>query len=186
MPPVNWDNHYSSQNSSTAEPSTFLKKNIDRLPPGQALDLATGSGRNAIFLARNSYQVHALDLSLEAVKKLSKIAKEKSLQINAQQVDLSSFQIPEGTYDVIINFNFLERSLFPHIQEGLKKGGMLLFETYTSEQVHYGRPRNPEYLLRPNELIKVFMNLHIIYYHERVIKSAKGTKAIASLLAQKR
>jgi tellurite methyltransferase len=63
---------------------------------------------------------------------------------------------------------------------------MILFETYTIEQPLYGRPHNPAYLLKPNELLHSFMDLHIIYYHERVDTQKEETKAIASLLAQKR
>jgi len=63
---------------------------------------------------------------------------------------------------------------------------MLLFETYTIEQPQYGRPHNPAYLLKPNELLNNCMDLYIIYYHERVDKQDKEIKAIASLLAQKR
>ena len=62
---------------------------------------------------------------------------------------------------------------------------MLLFETYTIEQPRYGRPRNPDYLLKPNELLRSFSDLHIIFYHERVDHSAEQPQAIASLLAQK-
>jgi hypothetical protein len=70
--------------------------------------------------------------------------------------------------------------------KGLKQGGMLLFETYTIEQPKYGRPHNPAYLLKPNELLQSFIDLHIIYYHERIDKQSGSIKAIASLLAQKR
>ena len=181
-----WDERYDQESDSSKEPSLFLKKQIRELPRGKALDLAMGTGRNAIFMAENSYVVDGIDSSEVAVEKVRSFAQRESLPIHAKQADLTNYQILENTYDVILNFYFLERSLFPHIMKGLKQGGMLLFETYTIEQPEYGRPHNPAYLLKPNELLQSFINLHIIYYHERIDKQKGGTKAITSLLAQKR
>ena len=181
-----WDERYDRESDSSKEPSLFLKKQICELPRGMALDLAMGTGRNAIFMAENGYVVDGIDSSEVAVEKVRSFAQRESLPIHAKQADLTNYQILENTYDVILNFYFLERSLFPHIMKGLKQGGMLLFETYTIEQPEYGRPHNPAYLLKPNELLQSFINLHIIYYHERIDKQKAGTKAIASLMAQKR
>ena len=181
-----WDERYGRESDLSKEASLFLKEKIHELPPGMALDLAMGVGRNAIFLAENGYVVDGIDSSEVAVEKVRSFAQRESLPIHAKQADLTNYQILENTYDVILNFYFLERSLFPHIMKGLKQGGMLLFETYTIEQPEYGRPHNPAYLLKPNELLQSFINLHIIYYHERIDKQKAGTKAIASLMAQKR
>lgn len=181
-----WDKRYDQESDVSKEPSLFLKQQFHELPRGMALDLAMGTGRNAIFLAENGYVVDGIDSSEVAVEKVRSFAQRESLPINAKQADLTNYQIVENTYDVILNFYFLERSLFPHIMKGLKQGGMLLFETYTIEQPEYGRPHNPAYLLKPNELLQSFIDLHIIYYHERIDKQKGGTKAIASLLAQKR
>jgi len=181
-----WDERYNQDWEFSKEPASLLKENIHRLPRGKALDLAMGNGRNAIFLAMHGYEVDAIDYSEVAVEKVRSFAQRKSLLINAKQADLTNYQIAEKTYDVILNFFFLERSLIPQIKKALKKGGMLLFETYTIEQPQYGRPHNPAYLLKPNELLNNCMDLYIIYYHERVDKQDKEIKAIASLLAQKR
>ena len=181
-----WDERYDQESDSSKEPSLFLKEQIRELPHGMALDLAMGTGRNAIFLAENGYVVDGIDSSEVAVEKVRSFAQRESLPIKAKRADLTNYQIVENTYDVILNFHFLERSLFPQIMKGLKQGAMLLFETYTIEQPKYGRPHNPAYLLKPNELLQSFIDLHIICYHERIDKQKGGTKAIASLLAQKR
>ena len=180
-----WDEKYTSACDPGGEPASLLKEHIDNLPQGKALDLAMGNGRNTLFLATHGYAVDALDYSEVAVDTVRAFAQKKSLPVHVQQADLTHYQLPENTYALIINFYFLERTLVPRIKAGLKKGGMLLFETYTTEQSHYGRPHNPDYLLKSNELLHSFIDLHIIYYHERVVTSPKGTKAIASLLAQK-
>ena len=185
MSDMTWDEKYSKSCDSTESPSHFLVEQIGRLPRGKALDLATGSGRNAIFLAMNGYEVDAIDFSTVAVSQLQSFVKKQSLAVLAKQIDLTVYRIPDRTYDLIINFNYLERSLIPQIIKGLKPGGMILFETYTIEQPRYGKPHNPDYLLKPNELINSFKELHIIYYHERLDHTSEQTKALASLLAQK-
>ncbi|MBW2554859.1 MAG: class I SAM-dependent methyltransferase, partial [Deltaproteobacteria bacterium] len=83
-----------------------------------ALDLAMGTGRNAIFLAENGYVVDGIDSSEVAIEKVRSFAQRESLPINAKQADLTNYQIVKNTYDVILNFYFLERSLFPQIMKG--------------------------------------------------------------------
>jgi 2-polyprenyl-3-methyl-5-hydroxy-6-metoxy-1,4-benzoquinol methylase len=185
MTDITWDEKYAGEDSLSNTPSLFLAQQISRLSGGKALDLAMGSGRNSIFLAMNGYEVDAIDYSSVAVQKLQSYVKDQSLSIAVKKADLTTYQIPDATYDLIINFNYLERSLIPQIKKGLSQGGMLLFETYTIEQPRYGRPRNPDYLLKPNELLSSFSDLHIIFYHERVDHSGEQPQAIASLLAQK-
>jgi tellurite methyltransferase len=182
-----WDEKYNSQDVDfSKEPAFFLKKQIHRLSRGKALDVAMGTGRNSIFLAKHGYEVDGVDFSEVAIEKVNSFAQKDSLPIHPERADLTHYQIAEKNYDLIINFYFLERALFPMMEKGLKKNGMLLFETYTVEQARYGRPRNPDYLLRPNELLKSFHNLYIIYYHERLEQEGDETKAIARMLAQKR
>ena len=185
MADTTWDEKYSQDAGSPKEPSVFLKNHLHRLSRGKALDLAMGTGRNSIFLAKHGYAVDGVDFSEVAIEKVNSFAQKDSLPIHLERADLTHYQIAEKNYDLIINFYFLERALFPMMEKGLKKNGMLLFETYTVEQARYGRPRNPDYLLRPNELLKSFHNLNIIYYHERLEQEGDETKAIASMLAQK-
>jgi SAM-dependent methyltransferase len=181
-----WDERYRQDGDLIREPATFLVEQLDRLPPGRALDLAAGSGRNALFLAAHGYPTDAVDSSEVAVDKLRSFAQHDSLPITVTMAELPDYMISKNTYAVILNFYFLERKLFRSIKEGLIDGGMLLFETYTLEQACFGRPRNHEFLLKPNELLHSFSDLHIIYYHERIDYSGTSPKAIASLLAEKR
>ena len=186
MTNATWDERYKQDGDRIRQPAGFLVAQLHRLPRGRALDLATGSGRNAIFLAREGYQVDAVDSSAVAVEKLSSLVKQESLSIAITCADLADYHIAGNTYALMLNFYFLERKLFSPIKKGLMQGGMLLFETYTVEQARYGRPHNPDYLLKANELVHSFSDLHIIYYHERLEHTEQETKAIASLLAQKR
>jgi len=181
-----WDERYRQDGDNIKEPARFLVEQFSRLPRGRALDLAAGSGRNTLFLAEHGYPTDAVDASQVAVDKLNDLAQRQSLPIISTKADLPDHALAKNTYAVILNFYFLERKLFLPIKEGLINGGMLLFETYTLEQARFGRPRNHEFLLKPNELLHSFIDLHIIYYHERIDRSEKTPRAIASLLAEKR
>lgn len=178
-----WDRKYSSgEGISERSPSRLLMEFLPLLPRGKALDIACGEGRNAIYLAKNGYEVDAVDISEVAVNKARTAAGD--LRTSFIQADLTEFRIPEDTYDVIVNFNYLERSIVSSIKDGLRKGGYLIFETYTLEQREFGPPRNPDFLLGPNELLNMFRDLHIVYYREGIVE-ADGKKAIASLVGKK-
>ncbi|MEK7850473.1 MAG: class I SAM-dependent methyltransferase [Deltaproteobacteria bacterium] len=178
-----WDTRYpTGDRVPERDPSRLLLDFSYMLPKGRALDIACGEGRNAVYLARQGYQVDAIDISEVAIKNARMTA--KGLDINFIVADLENFSIPEDTYDLIINFYYLQRSLLPKIKKGLKKNGLVLFETYTIEHQAFGHPKNPEFLLKPNELLTLFNDLHIVYYREGVIE-VDGKKAIASLVGRK-
>ncbi|MEK6726529.1 MAG: methyltransferase domain-containing protein [Deltaproteobacteria bacterium] len=165
------------------DPSRLLMDFIPSLTVGRALDIACGEGRNSIYLARKGFNVDAIDISDAALAKGRAAA--DGLKINFIAADLEAFQIPEDSYDLIINFNYLQRSIASDIRRGLKVGGYIIFETYTLEQKKFGRPTNPEFLLKPNELLTMFKDLHIIYYREGVFEEGGRKKGLASLVGEK-
>ena len=178
---LDWDTRYSTGDyTSSKDPSRILIQLLSILPKGKALDIACGEGRNGIFLAKNGYEVDSIDISSVALERGGEAARREDLKINFVQTDLENYQIPPETYDLIINFNYLQRSLVPAIKRGLKKGGVVVFETYTLEQQAIGHPKNPEFLLKSNELLHLFSDLHIFFYREGIFEEG-GKKAIASL-----
>ena len=164
------------------EPHPFLSDHLALLPRGRALELAMGEGRNAIFLARQGFSVTGIDISAVAVTRSLQLCQKGDVTINAQCVDLRTITLPAETYDVVACFYYLQRSLFPQIINSLKPGGMVIYETFTSEQAQYGHPTNPDHLLCPNELLEAFRDLRIRVYRDVVVA---GPKAIASLIGEK-
>jgi tellurite methyltransferase len=165
------------------EPAHFLVENIELLPKGRALDLAMGNGRNAIYLAKAGFEVEGIDISPEAISAALESAEEAGIRIEAQVADLEkAFHLKGGAYDVIICFNYLQRSLIPEMKKGLRHGGMIVYETYIVDQAQFGKPTNPDYLLKHNELLDMFRDLRCLRYREGVFK---GPRAIASIIAQK-
>ena len=133
---------------------------------GRALDIATGRGRNAIFLAEKGFAVEAIDISPVALEEAQRRAAQRGLAVTFSQVDLDHIELPEAQYDLIVNINFLLRSLVPQIRNALKVGGRVVFETYLIEQQTIGHPKNPAYLLRHQELLEHFSDFRVFYYRE--------------------
>ncbi len=169
------------------EPNPFLKKHIRLLPKGKALDIASGEGRNAVFLAQNGFEVDAVDISEKGLKKAQKLARDKGVKINTFLIDLDQYQIKKERYDLIANFYFLRRRLIPRIKKGLKNGGRVIFETYLLEHrtLGTGGPKQAKYFLKPNELLGLFKDLRILFYREGIFKEGGRRKAVASLIAEK-
>ncbi len=165
------------------EPAPWLLQNIGLLPKGQVLDIAMGNGRNAIYLAQMGFAVEGIDISPEAVNKSLESARRAGVTIKAQVADLEGgYCIAKDNYDVIMCFNYLQRSLAPQIRDGLRKGGMAVYETFIVDQAQLGKPKNPEYLLQHNELLDMFRAFRCLRYREGIIG---GRKAIASIIAEK-
>ena len=165
------------------EPARFLVENIDLLPRGRALDIAMGSGRNAIYLAKMGFQVEGVDVSSEAVEKTLARARDEGVSIRIRVEDLEKIPyLDEEVYELVICFNYLQRSLMPQMKNWVKPGGMLVYETFIIDQSQFGRPRNPDHLLRHNELLYTFRDFRVLRYVEGVVE---GRKAVASIVAQK-
>jgi len=177
-----WEKEYSAKSlKDTPLPARLLKNHINLLTGGQALDIASGTGQNAVFLSSHGYEVIAVDKSPSAAILANQYSLEKGAEINTVTEDILTFKIEENSFDLIADFYFLEREIITNIKKGLKKKGLVFFETYTTDQQNLDGPHNPDFLLNTNELISFFTDFFIIYYHERV----EGKKAITSLIAQK-
>lgn len=165
------------------EPAEFLVDNIDLLPQGRVLDIAMGSGRNAIYLARHGYEVEGVDVAPEAVASAVAAAKRLGVTMRVQVADLErDYRIAERAYDVIMVFNYLQRSLIPAIKAGLRRGGVVIYETFIVDQARFGKPRNPDHLLEHNELLEMFRDLRCLRYHEGTVGNRR---AIAGIIAAK-
>ena len=163
-------------------PSDIVIKHVTLSQDHRALDIACGTGRNTHYLAKLGYVVDAVDISDYALSQINHTNK-----IHTIESDLSNYSITPNRYDLIININYLERKLFPSIIEGLKNGGILIFETFvTAHEPEYHNPSNPDFLLQSNELPTKFSSLQILFYEEYDKQNMYGEKVkIASLVAKK-
>jgi SAM-dependent methyltransferase len=181
MPPPNH-----SPKSHPTEPSEFLVAIAHRLPPGWALDLAMGFGRNSLFLARRGYRVLGIDRCAEGVRATREIAAAERLPFEGIVADLEQYPLPRERFDVVLNIRYLQRSLVPSIRAALRLGGCVVFETFLIEQLQYGHPRDPEFTLRHNELLDLFRGFRILHYEEGRFELSRGPTYLARLLAERR
>jgi SAM-dependent methyltransferase len=182
-----WDERYRQGLTMPDEPAALLKENLSLLPKeGKALDIAMGTGRNALCLASLGFRVTGIDLSAVAVEKCREKAERLGLPIEALVADLEHHTLPIEEYDLIVNFYYLQRGLVPHIVAALKPGGVLVFETFTIDQLQFGwGPKLPDHLLRPGELREMFAELEALLYQEGIIQGDRGPKAVARLIGRK-
>lgn len=177
-----WEENYRSRPADSGpEVAALLQTHAGLINGGRALDIAMGVGQNTVFLASRGCDATGVDRSPEAVMQARSLASKHGVAITAVEADMLAYTMPESSFDIISNFYFLERSLVPGIKHSLKKNGLIFFETYTLDQPRFGHPRNPDFLLKPNELLGWFLDFFIIFYHER----NEPDKAVASLIAQK-
>lgn len=152
---------------------------------GPVLDLACGTGENGLFLASLGLPVILADRSSEALAVARSAAHEQGLKAQFWQVDLEICTNPlqEEYYGAILVFHYLYRPLIPYIRKGIRDGGVLIYETFTSEQPKYGPPHNPDYLLQPGELADWFQEWETIHYFEGLLEDPR--RAMAQIVCRK-
>jgi len=185
---IRWERQY-GQSGAPEKPAAFLKEILDAghwdIARGRALDIASGAGRNALFLAEKGFDVTAVDIAQPGLDQGARRAAERSLSISWQQTDLENGGLPPGPYNLIVNINYLQRSLVPHIKSALAPGGYIIFETYLIDQQTIGHPKNPDYLLAHNELLNYFRDLRVLYYREGKFTDGAEPSFRAGILAHK-
>lgn len=179
-----WEDRYRAGPARNDTPSEFLVAHADVIH-GRVLDIAAGAGRNALFLARRGNSVDALDISIAGLRIARAAAVEAHLPVLLAQVDLQSFPLPRARYDAIINIRFLQRSLFEPMQEAVKAGGIILFETFLIDQQGIGHPRNPAFLLQRGELRSAFSRCEILVYEEGLFHTHSGQAYLARMIARR-
>lgn len=178
---VKWNKKY-LESPMPDTSAKIIEKYINNAKVGQALDIACGMGRNTHFLAEKGFLVDAVDFSDYALGQI-----KNSAMISKIEVDLDKYTITPKKYDLIINMNYLNRRLLSQMKDGLKEGGVLIFETFMLAHGDYNHETmNLDYLLRKNELLHAFIGLDILYYEEKDDVNLRGEKVrIASLVAKK-
>jgi SAM-dependent methyltransferase len=150
---------------------------LELLPHGRALDLAAGSGRHSLLLARAGFTVVAIDYAEAALRMLQTIARAERLSVWPLAADLSQFPLPRARFDAIVNTNFLDRALMPRLIESLRPGGALLFDTFLIDQAATGHPRNPDFMLQHYELREMLSPMDLVRYREGLVAYPDGTSA---------
>jgi SAM-dependent methyltransferase len=168
-----------------SEPASWLVGHAALLPrEGQALDVACGRGRHAIWLAEHGLTTLGVDRSADAVREVNDVAERRHLPLRADVRDLEAPGHPFGhdLYDVIVVVHYLHRPLFPRLIGALAPGGVLVYETFTRAQAARGKPTNPDFLLEPGELLEWLRPLEVLDSRE----GDYDGRMVASAIARRR
>ena len=151
----------SPQSSTT--PSDWVNRFLPLIKPGGlVLDLAAGSGRHVRLLRDCGFAVCAVDRDTTALLAFA------GPRCEVRRIDLETDNGSQlgDDYDGIIVINYLHRPLFPAIARALAPGGVLIYETFARGNERFGRPRNPDFLLRPGELLEAFTTLTVVAFEQ--------------------
>lgn len=150
----------------TASPWTL--RFADLVPPGsQVLDLACGNGRHTRLFHRRGHPVTAVDRDLGGVADL---AMASGITLIEADLEAEAWPLAGRHYGAVVVCNYLHRPLLPRVVEAVAPGGVLIYETFAVGNERFGRPRNPDFLLRTNELLQLVGDGFIVraYEHGRV------------------
>ena len=129
---------------------------------GRVLDLAAGAGRHTRLLIDMGLRVTAVDRDIAALRQFA----GASCAVRAIDLESGAPWPLGGGYDGIIVTNYLHRPLFAPLAASLAAGGVLIYETFALGNERFGRPRNPDHLLRPGELLAAFAALTILAFEQ--------------------
>ncbi|MGD9617379.1 MAG: class I SAM-dependent methyltransferase [Alphaproteobacteria bacterium] len=154
-----------------ATPSDWVRRFAPLIRDGgHVLDLAAGTGRHTRLLVDMGLRVTAIDRDIETLRGFA------GSRCDVRQIDLETGD-PAGDpnsvvarlgdgYDGIVVTNYLHRPLLRPLAAMLAPGGVLIYETFMTGNEHFGRPRNPEFLLRPGELPEAFAGLTTVAFEQ--------------------
>lgn len=146
-------------------PSPWVVRWAARVRPGGAvLDVACGGGRHARFFAERGHPVSALDRDAEALAQLSACS---GVVTTCADIEGGPWPFAEQRFDAVVVTHYLHRPLFPRLLGAVAAGGVLIYETFALGNERYGRPSNPDFLLRPGELLNaVHGQLSVMAYED--------------------
>jgi len=161
-----WNRRYRGEPPSTAPSAHLLDAEPLLPPPGRALDVAGGGGRNALWLAQRGWDVTLTDVSDEALRIAGQRAAGAGLSVRTVQCDFDSDPLPAGPWHLIVSFHFLDRRLFAEMAQQLDVGGVLVFVQATRSNLQRFEKPPAHYLLDDGELPTLLAPLRILRYEE--------------------
>lgn len=195
-----WDQRYDTSDFVFgSKPSRFLKINSSCLKAGEnALSVADGEGRNAVFMAEQGMRVMAMDSSSVGLEKARRLATERGVDVDFQLADLRNWDWDETQYDLIaaVFIQFADPAfraeIFDGMERALKPGGLLMLHGYTPKQIEYGTggPPVPELLYTRDMLADRFSHWDILRLEDYEAELDEGTghsgrSALIDLIARR-
>ncbi len=150
---------------ATIEPSAWVRRWAPLIRPGgSVLDVACGSGRHLRWLHAQGLAVTGVDRDADALQSLQTLGR-----IIVADIENNAWPLPGKVFDGVVVTNYLWRPLLPTIVQAVAAGGVLIYETFAVGNEAFGKPSNPDFLLRPGELLEACRGLHVVAYEDGVL-----------------
>ncbi len=134
---------------------------------GRVVDVACCRGRHARYLRDSGLRVVAIDRDTRALESLRGMDRIEAV---AADIESGPWPFPPGTFDAVVVTNYLWRPLLPELVAALRVGGVLIYETFALGNENFGRPANPDFLLRRNELLDWLMpQLQVVAFEQGLV-----------------
>ncbi|MUV57646.1 bifunctional 2-polyprenyl-6-hydroxyphenol methylase/3-demethylubiquinol 3-O-methyltransferase UbiG [Halogeometricum sp. CBA1124] len=183
---TDWDERFRSGDyPQDPEPAPLLKRYVEALPSGRALDVAAGTGRNAVFLAEAGYDVEALDQSREGLRITRERARDRGVadRLDCLQVDVGSHDFTRDRYDLITVSFFRAVDRLPDIVEALADDGVLFYEHHLRSTDEYeAGPSGDRYRFGANELLHAALDLTVLAFDAKTERRDDGRTAMRTQL----
>ncbi len=183
-----WNKRYSTETYAYGtEPNTFFKEQLFNIEAGKILLAAEGEGRNAVFAAKQRWDVLAFDISDAGKAKAERLAKMNKVKIEYRVADLSELVLEETSFDAIgliyAHFPAVKKSTYHKALDSyLKKGGIVIFEAFSKSHLKLNEtndkpmgPANMDMLFSMEEVKRDFSNYEIILLEEKEIELSEGS-----------
>ncbi len=191
-----WNERYRSGSYvSRTYPSALLTEWLPKMElrggDRRALDVASGRGRNSIYLAEEGWQVDAVDISEVALDHLTRKARAENLRINCVEADLeddSQWELffKDNQYDLAVIVRYVNLPLMHRLNGALKDGGYLIVEEHLVTDADVVGPKNPNFRVPPGALLDAAAAFEVISYREGIVEDPDGRpSALAQLVARK-
>jgi len=139
-------------------------------PGGRVLDVACGHGRHLRYLSSLGFAVVGVDRDEAALGAFRGIS---GVEIHVADIEAEPWPFAPGEFDGVVVTNYLHRPLFPVLVGAMRSGGVLIYETFALGNERYGRPGNPEFLLRPDELLHSLEPLAVVAFEQGLVSALK-------------
>lgn len=146
-------------------PSAWVVRWAPLISQGTVLDVACGGGRHSKLFLDRGIQVAAVDREPQSIP--------GARFVQADLESGSSWPFPGERFAGIVVTNYLHRPLFPHLLASLAPDGVLIYETFMAGNERFGKPSNPQFLLRAGELLDAFRALRPIAFEQGRVSRPK-------------
>jgi SAM-dependent methyltransferase len=189
MSDTHWNERYASTDRLfSAKPDETLVDLASDLPPGRALDLGAGEGRNSLWLAARGWSVSAVDLSDVALGRLAERAAAEGLAITTTVADMNEFLARGGQFDLVVLANLhpdpAERDeLFARTAAALAPGGHLFLVGHHIDSLGKAGPPRPERLYTEDVLQDAFPGLEVLRIERREGRHGDRDEPVTDIIA---